>query len=391
MIIFGSFPYTPIRFGPAGKVRPHRPAATEIAKAATVADVEKLAAKLEPALARAILVALDAQAEALDLDAVVAALEVGDTSKVLSMLRLEVLDAAMGKVEQTLIGIAVEAGAMTVADAILPTLTRAEFRFNSLAPPLINWLREYNLNLIREIDKGTKETVRTMLTAGMTRGQNPLTVAREIKQAVGLTKTQQAAVARFRKELETFHTRRSAKAWNLGAKVSKVHSLQVMKINDDGSPKDGIEERRLRDYRFDGQLQRAMDKKKPLTKAQIDKMVAGYRRKYLKYRSEMIARTEALRAANFGQQEAWRQAVTANKVSEALLRRRWIVAKDERLCLVCRAVPGMNPALGVKFGEPFATPVGPIALPPLHPSCRCTVIVRAYEPSQLQLTLPGVS
>jgi hypothetical protein len=202
---------------------------------------------------------------------------------------------------------------------------------------------------------------------------------------IGLTDRQAQAVKNFRKELETFHLRRSAGGYNLGGKISRAPGgAQVYALDEDGQLKDGILERRLRDFRFDGQLQRAMQQGKPLTPAQIDKMVEAYARKYLKYRSETIARTEALRTTNFGVQDAWRQAIASGTVPEENIRRQWVLSRDERLCSLCAPVPRMNPKLGVAFGQPFATPKGAQMLPPLHPNCRCTIWVQPFEPAQLQ-------
>jgi len=160
--------------------------------------------------------------------------------------------------------------------------------------------------------------------------------------------------------------------------------MQVFRPEDDGTPMDDVDERRLRDFRYDKTLLRAMEQAKPLTPKQIDTMVDAYRRKYLKYRAQTIARTEALRTTNVGVQDAWRQAVEQGKVSEDLIRRKWVVADDERLCKFCAPIPKMNPKLGVDLQQPFETPKGPTMLPPLHPNCRCTVFIRAYEPIQIE-------
>jgi hypothetical protein len=52
----------------------------------------------------------------------------------------------------------------------------------------------------------------------------------------------------------------------------------------------------------------------------------------------------------------------------------------------------MNPPEGVPFATPFATPKGPIMLPPgVHPNCRCTVFIRFYEPIQIAAFSAGTS
>lgn len=343
-------------------------------------EIERLAEKLEPQLAKAILEGLKAMGDAVDLDAVVDALQTGDVAKVMAALNLDAAATFAG------LSPAIQSGVYAAGAATAATirLTGTQFVFNQLNPRLITWLQTYNLGLIREITDKTKEAVRGVLIEGMKAGENPRAVARDIKGVVGLTDRQAKAVMNFRKELETFHERRTGGGYNLGAKIDRVNGFQVLRPDEDGSPMDGITERRLRDFRFDGQLRAAMESGKPLTEAQINKMVEAYERKFLAYRARTIARTEALRTTNMGVQDAWRQAIEEQKVQEPQVRRQWIVARDERLCEVCSPIPSMNPKRGVKFGQPFATPKGPWTLPPIHPNCRCTVFVRQWEPEQLQ-------
>jgi hypothetical protein len=374
-----------ISAGPYRRLRPALllPQAIRKERADRVPDqIEAFAAKLEPALAKALLGAFQAQAGAVSLEAVVAAIESGDVGKVLALLGLPA-DGA-GLVAAALQDATWAAGALG-AKQIATRITGATFAFNQLNPRLIDWLSTYSLGLIRQINDTTKDGIRQYLTAGMTEGRNPRDTARQVRQVIGLTDRQAQAVKNFRKELETFHLRRSAGGYNLGGKISRAPGgAQVYALDEDGQLKDGILERRLRDFRFDGQLQRAMQQGKPLTPAQIDKMVEAYARKYLKYRSETIARTEALRTTNFGVQDAWRQAIASGTVPEENIRRQWVLSRDERLCSLCAPVPRMNPKLGVAFGQPFATPKGAQMLPPLHPNCRCTIWVQPFEPAQLQ-------
>jgi hypothetical protein len=343
---------------------------------------EAVAAKFEPTLARAILSALEAQADAIDLDALAAAIDSGDLNRVVAILDLGPALAALERASPILQQGAY-AGGIAAAANISVRLRGASFVFGTLNPRLLSWLQTYNLGLIRQINDATKEGVRQYLLTGMEAGANPISVARQIKSIVGLTDRQAQAVKNYRKQLEDFHNRRSAAGFNLGGKIDRVNGRQVFRPGPDGKPKDGVNERRLRDFRFDGALSRSMKTGKPLTPDQIDKMVAGYARKYRQFRAQTIARTEAIRTTNIGVQEAWHQAMEKGLVSEDLTRKQWIVARDERLCEVCGPIPKMNPKLGVKHGQPFRTPDGLVNLPPMHPNCRCTVFYRLYEPSQI--------
>jgi hypothetical protein len=350
---------------------------------ADLSEIERLARKLEPDMAKAVLKALEQLRGSISLDMLAEALKSGDVGRVLALLDVELFLAGAADLRSA-VNSAAWAGGTAAAAVIRPTIRGGAFAFDQLNPRLIQWLQGYSLGLIRQINDATKEGVRQALVSGMNAGRNPIDVAREIKPIIGLTERQAQAVQNFRKELETFHLRRTGGGYKVGGKIDRVNGRQVFRVGEGGLPMDGITERRLRDFRFDGQLARAMKDRKPLTQAQIDKMVDAYSRKYLRYRSEMIARTEAIRTTNIGVQDAWRQAIEANKVSESLVRRQWRVARDERTCEICSPVPSLNPKVGVEFGKPFQTPKGLVMLPPLHPSCRCTVFIRMWEPEQLK-------
>ncbi|CAB4122843.1 Phage head morphogenesis domain containing protein [uncultured Caudovirales phage] len=351
------------------------------AKDDRLSEAEKLAKKLEPSLAKAIFDLLSKLRNAADIDAIMAALQSGDVGKVISAIASMDIGPQQERLA-TAIQDAVWGGGALAATEI-NRISGAHFIFDKLNPRLITWLKTYDLNLIRQITDETKEVVREKLITGMTAGENPVAVAKEIKGAIGLTQKQAKAVSNFRRELETFHLKTKASGYNLGAKIDRVNGRQVFKPSEDGTPQDGIDNRRLRDFRYDGQLKRAMDTSTPLSQAQIDKMVDAYEKKYLAFRAQTIARTEALRTTNYGVQDGWRQAVETGKANETLVRRKWVVAVDERLCEVCSPIPGMNPQKGVKFDQPFGTPKGPVMLPPIHPNCRCTIFMRQYEPEQL--------
>jgi hypothetical protein len=346
--------------------------------------VARLAAKLEPSFAAAVMSYLDGITQEVSLAALIRALKAGNISEVIGILAALDTGAAQAKLA-TSVQNAVWGGGAIAATQINAQLKGVTFAFDKLNPRLVSFLQTYTLRLIREIHDTTKEAVRGSLIAGMTAGDAPAAAtARAIKEGIGLTKRQQAAVNAYRKELETFHERSSAKGWKLGGKTDQANGHQAFREGPDGKPLDGVMERRLRDFRYDKTMIKAMESGKPIPPEKIDKMVAAYRRKYLRFRSMTIARTESLRATNYGVQDAWRQAIEGQKVCEGLVRRKWKVGADERLCSVCAPIPGLNPAKGVKFGESFATPNGPTFLPPIHPNCRCTVFIRTYAASQLE-------
>lgn len=213
-------------------------------------------------------------------------------------------------------------------------------QFNMQNPNVATFIRQYMFSLITGIGQETRAGIQAIVLRGFLGGQAPAVQARAIAPMIGLTERQVVAVANYRAALES------------------------------GKFRDALA-RASRDGRYDRTLLAAMQSKSPLRQEQIDAMVRRYAERSLKYRAEMIARTETLRAANAGLRESWRQAQEQGLLRVGQ-RQKWLVAHDERTCPVCRPVPGMNPD-GVLLGTAFNTPDGRVESPPLHPQCRCSL------------------
>ncbi len=344
-------------------------------------ELRRIADKSSPALKRAIMSALQAGEKA-TIKALSEAITAGDVRLVMDLLGLTDLETRLGGAVAEIRNIVSQAGtasAASIPSITLPVGPSLDVFFDVANPRSLQWLQQYELNLIREISENTREGVRAAVTEGVQAGRNPRDVARQLRASTGLTARQEASVANYRKELETFHHRRSAKAWNLGGKKSKAPGgAGVYAIGDDGKPLDGITARRLRDFRYDRTLLRAMKDSKPLTPEQIDKMVSSYRQRMVAYRADTIARTEALRASNAGSYLAWKQAQEQGVAGDGEIRKFWRTAGDERVRLEHRSIPKLNPE-GRPLDEDFVTPTGSTFLAPYGVGCRCVVIYRIVQ------------
>jgi hypothetical protein len=192
-------------------------------------------------------------------------------------------------------------------------------RFDITNPRSIEFLRAYDYTLIRELVDQTRLGIGALVEDGYKNGKSLYDTTQRIRKlpGFGLTQRQMQAVLNYENSL----------------------------------------------------LEGGMDR------ARVDKLTASYREKMLKRRAENIARTETIRAANYGQQEAWRQAREAGLLP-AEARRFWVVTPDDRLCPECRQIPGMNKD-GVGLDEVYQTPFGPLPGPPAHPQCRCAQRLRS--------------
>lgn len=106
---------------------------------------------------------------------------------------------------------------------------------------------------------------------------------------------------------------------------------------------------------------RAKIEREGLSTERIADLVGRYRERLLQDRAEAIAESEAMRAANFGAQELWRQLAERGLI-EPETRRQWLC--DAGACGVCAPLDGVT----VAIDEPFPGGLEPGAV---HPHCRC--------------------
>lgn len=145
-------------------------------------------------------------------------------------------------------------------------------------------------------------------------------------------------------------------------------------------------------------------------RASIDRNVDTYARTMLRQRAQTIARTETMRAANYGQRAAWNDAANAGLFDPSKATIRWYTTSDDRACSLCIPMDGKVIAVvggqfvsneratrdsiaafhdelqpGGTVGEMRSvsdivgsgletkpTTTTTVDMPPLHPRCRCT-------------------
>lgn len=234
---------------------------------------------------------------------------------------------------------------------------RVVVQFDVRNPVAERILKEESAKVVREIMDDQRAMIRETLRKAMEAGQNPREAALDLvgrinpvtKQrsggSIGLTQTQAEWVRRYEAELRSTNPRAALA-------------------------------RTLRDIRFDPSVIKAAKNGKPLSDDTIQKMVAAYKNRALRYRAEKIARTESLSALHQAKMEALRQAVEKG-LDPSTITLTWHTAGDKR---VRHTHQGMN-GQTVKYGEKFTSPSGAKLAHPGDPSapaaeiisCRCTV------------------
>lgn len=116
-----------------------------------------------------------------------------------------------------------------------------------------------------------------------------------------------------------------------------------------------------------------------MTGERLTKRIARESAKRLKYRADMIARTEMARAVNDGRHSAWKTAKDRNLFAGREVFVEWVAGLTDRTCPICADLHGSQVPLGEEFsgsplGEAELSVYGEI--PPIHPLCRCVTILK---------------
>ena len=220
----------------------------------------------------------------------------------------------------------------------------------------VSAMQATRLELIREFTAEQLRATSRALVSGVESGSNPRVAARNFRDSIGLTSRQWDHVASYRAALER------------------------VGVDDDAA--NNALNRALRDKRGDKAIRNAANAGKKLPAERIDLMVQRYADRYVKHRSEVIGRTEALRAVNQGNEEAYRQAIAAGTIRAEQLSREWRTRLDNRERRTHRFLNGVT----VGWGESWVTENGEIKYPgdPDAPAaetiqCRCAILTRIRQ------------
>jgi SPP1 gp7 family putative phage head morphogenesis protein len=124
--------------------------------------------------------------------------------------------------------------------------------------------------------------------------------------------------------------------------------------------------------------------KQGMTLAQATRKAATYAAKLHRVRAERIARTELVAGFNQGALAGIKASIDEGTLTDQTVKE-WNTSEDERVCTVCAPLHGTTKELDEQFSSRGRT----TEVPPIHPSCRCTIIYVIDEDAQLGLTPPA--
>jgi len=283
-------------------------------RAQLLAQIEALLAEQEPRIKAAFWQAVyDARASVV-LENVIAALERGDIYAAADLLQID--RVLLAPLDQMIQSSYIASGNLAM-DAIIATAPRAMrlvTRFDAGHWEAAQWLRTHSSALVVEIVADQREGIREALRVGMEAGRHPRGVALEVvgrydkvsKRRVGgllgLTSQQMGYVANARAEL----------------------------LSGDPAQMRAYLERKLRNKTHDRTVLKAIREGRALTEAEAARITGRYASNLLRFRGEVIARTEALEAFSNAQWESIRQLVESGRVREDQVEKVWSATMDGR-------------------------------------------------------------
>lgn len=254
----------------------------------------RAAATFEPAMARELTAVWVEARAAVDMVALLAAVTAGNGPGAEAALRGHELDARVREVLHGRLVVAfmrgAELGAEAIGVATKGVVKALTMDLGALNPEAESWARLHAAALVRA-NAETRALIRNLIVQAQAEGLPPDTVARMVRDVIGLTERQMQAVMHFH-----------------------------LKLLADGVPTDKAEAR-----------------------------VVRYAESQHRYRALTIARTELIASTNGGQQSLWQMAARSGVISRTTMRRTWLVTWDERLESKCEALADTE----VGLDEPF--------------------------------------
>lgn len=219
-------------------------------------------------------------------------------------------------------------------------------RFDQVNALAVSAARRQAGALIDGIDAQTRQLVARLVAQGQLGELTPEAIAQRIRPLIGLNASQADTALRY---FDALNARFEAERY--GADAANALRGRFAFSPWRGGPLDGRVERLYQQY--------------------VDRQ--------LRYRAQMIARTETIRAASEGDQLAWSQRIAAGDADGYEVVQTWSVTRDDRACPLCLALDGEQVRTGpVSAGArpDLGTLAGfdGVGHPPRHPGCRCVLI-----------------
>jgi len=278
--------------------------------------LQRIAQRLRPIIRASLVRGINAFKKNIDLNDLAAAISKADVAEALNVVPWDDFRGAIKGIDKVVLDGVSESAEKSKflfrksIQRLIPTL-KPDVTFDAENPAIKNWMENHIGELVTNIKDSTQKGIQQIVMRSINEGLPPRESAKMIRQIVGLNDRQVTAVINRREKLMA----------------------------------SGMRGRRLEDA------------------------VERYTQKQLKYRSELIARTESMTANNRGLMEVVNQNADAGLFDRSKAKKKWIVTPYDRVCKICKPMQGKTVPVDGEFtlrnGES-------VPHPPAHPNCNCS-------------------
>lgn len=324
-------------------------------------QIEALIGTHEPLIRAAFLAMADQAKTALDMAALIEAVEyfnrTRDASRAIEMLRIN--QQLLFPLTEA-IRAAVIAGGLSV---IAPKAIAGAFSFNGRHPRAEQIIAQIGADLVTEIGSPGPEAIRAILLTGQEQNTGAAKVARQLGGTINkLTGRREGGILGLD-----------------GPRAERARRVREI-LSDPAQIADYFTGGKARftstDRRFDAMVRRAIAEGKALPAADVEKVARAHEARLLKARADTIARAEAFTAQAQGRNEAYAQILDGGKVKSISKKWQHATAKNPRHDH--QALDGVT----VGFSEAFVMADGtrmqhahdPAGGPEHNIGCRCSVV-----------------
>lgn len=288
--------------------------------------------KAAPGLKDAFLSAIADAIDGVDLRQLKRALASGDLDEALDAIPFDDLQSAIAGIAASgekpgPLAAPYNAG-VDLALGTLPAHVAVELDHSLIRSEAADWLTEHGADLAQALTGETKAGIRELLSSAMERGGQDV--------------------------------------YDVGRDISRVLDAQTM------AGFIGLNERQA--VALDNYIDAlAQTDRADMSDAAMQDAIDQRYQEMLDYRGEMIARTEASRAGNAGQNDVWNDAVDQGKLDGEAYEVEW-VASPTACSAICADLDGLTRAIDGEYEDEDAGEG-----PPAHPSCNCSERLVAAE------------
>jgi hypothetical protein len=254
--------------------------------------VREAMARLEPQVRDAFLAAIGDIRRTVDVGLVTRLIEGGDIEGAIRAMRFE--PSLFGPIDRALEESYRGGGIAAIAG--LPVIngpfdgSRVVLGFDGRHPRAEAWGRDMSSRLITGLVEEQRQVARAVITQGLTDGRAPASTALDMVGRINR--------ATGRREGGFIGLASNQAGWVQNARQELAQGRYAAYLSRD-----------LRQPALDRMIARAQASGKPLTEAEINRAITAYQNNVLRYRGEVIARTETLSAYRAGRSEGFHQRV----------------------------------------------------------------------------------